>query len=63
MQKNLNGVWDTVKDRPTGEFLNYLNDRCKHGNESTYKDFFDTMAYAVCGMAAVDFAIHIKGEK
>lgn len=63
MQKELDGVWNTVKDKPVGEFLNFLNDRCKHGKESTYKEFFNTQAYAVCGMAVVDFAKHINGEK
>lgn len=59
----LGRVWNTVKDRPTGEFLNYLNDRCKHGKETTLEDFQNTRAYAETAIAAFHFANHLTGEE
>ena len=54
--ENIQDTWDVVKDRPIGEYLNYLNDRSKNDPDSA-------VIYAAASLGVYYFAKHITGEE
>ena len=62
---NIESTWEIIKDRPLGEYLNYLNDKCsedkKKGDGPALER--DAQLYAAAAIAAYHFAQHITGEK
>lgn len=62
---NIESIWDVVKDRPLGEYLNYLNDKCTEDKTKGDRPALerDSQLYAAAAIAAYHFAEHITGEK
>lgn len=54
--ENIQDTWEVVKDRPIGEYLNYLNDKSKED-----PDF--AVFYAAAAIGVYYFAKHITGEE
>ena len=53
--ENISDIWEVVKDRPIGEYLNYLNDKSKEDPDSA-------VIYAAAAIGVYYFAKHITGE-
>ncbi len=61
---SIESIWDVVKDRPLGEYLNYLNDKCTEDKKKRDGPALerDAQLYAAAAIAAYHFAQHITGE-
>ena len=57
-------IWETIKDRPLGEYLNFLNDSVTESKQKKDKAEYERNAtiYAAAGLGAFYFAQHITGE-
>lgn len=53
--ENIQDTWEVVKDRPIGEYLNYLNDKSKEDPDSA-------VIYAAAAIGVYYFTKHITGE-
>ena len=62
--KKINDIWGTIKDRPLGEYLNFLNDSVTESKQKKDKAEYERNAtiYAAAAIGAFYFAQHITGE-
>ena len=62
--EKIQDIWGTIKDRPLGEYLNFLNDEVTKSKEK--KDAaeieLNAIIYAAASIGAFHFAQHITGE-
>lgn len=62
--ENIQDTWEVIKDRPLGEYLNFLNDvvadNKRHKDVEELKQ--NAMIYAAASLGAYYFAKHIGEE-
>ena len=63
--EKIQDIWGTIKDRPLGEYLNFLNDEVTKSKEKKDVDELDRNAkiFAAASIGAFNFAQHITGEE
>lgn len=62
--EKIQDIWGTIKDRPLGEYLNFLNDEVTKSKQKKDKAEYERNAtiYAAAGLGAFYFAQHIAGD-
>ena len=57
-------IWETIKDRPLGEYLNFLNDSVTESKQKKDVEEYvlNAQIYAAASVGAFYFAQHIAGE-
>ena len=62
--ERIENIWETIKDRPLGEYLNFLNDSVTESKQKKDKAEYERNAtiFAAAGLGAFYFAQHITGE-